>query len=73
MKIKLVFDRWNRGDTNIYAEADPSIRNDLVTSDLHGGSTFDAEIELDIDAEMDLAWAFANGASARFIALPFKN
>ena len=61
MKIELVFDDWRvrKSWRSIYS-TERGV--ELSSGDLHSGSTFRAEIELDAENEADLREAIANGA-----------
>ena len=62
MKIKLVFKNWHVRAFDI----DKQLDLDIMLSDFHGGSTFDAEIELDEEQELILKDALEAGCTPDF-------
>jgi hypothetical protein len=68
MKIKLIFDDWRVAGVSIY---ETIIGTALSSGQFHSGTTFDGEIELDADDEMELEDALAMGYTPVFrISLP---
>ena len=63
MKVRLVFDDWRRGGRSIYATKEGVF---LTIGDFHGGSTFDATIDVDPEQEAELRRAFATAARPVF-------
>lgn len=63
MKIKLVFDDWRKRLKSIYSTKEGI---ELSMGDFHSGTTFNAEIELNIEQEEDLKEALESGATPVF-------
>ena len=62
MKIKMVFDRWQKNGQRVSA-----LKNyDLTGGDFHGGSTFDGTIMLDAQNEAELQDAIRMGFQPTF-------
>lgn len=59
MKVELVFQDWQRDGQSIYGT---ELGVELSLGDFHGGTVFDAEINLDADQKDDLRYAIENGA-----------
>jgi len=58
MKIKLVFEDWQKNGESVYSTANGI---DLTLGDFHSGTTFNGEIELTKDQEEELNDAMAKG------------
>lgn len=58
MKVKLVFLDWQQKGRSIY-NTERGV--DLSTGDFHSGTTFDGEIELDEEQEVELFKAIQDG------------
>ena len=63
MKVKLVFDDWRRGSKSVYSTEEGV---ELSIGDFHSGTTFNAEIELNVEQEEDLKEALESGATPVF-------
>lgn len=61
MKIKLVFDDWRDGPTGKSLYSTPA-GIQLSMGDFHSGTTFDGEIDLDIEQEKDIKESMELGA-----------
>ncbi|MCK4626293.1 MAG: hypothetical protein KAV00_13325 [Phycisphaerae bacterium] len=59
MEIKLIFQDWTREGSSIY-EKEEGVK--LSLGDFHSGTTFDAEVHLDIEQERELRLALATSA-----------
>lgn len=70
-KVKLVFDDWRRWDgtkdESVYSTQEGV---ELSMGDLHGGSTFDAEIEVSDDDAARLSSAMSTGIKPVFYMVP---
>jgi hypothetical protein len=58
MKVKLVFLHWQQKGRSIY---NTERGNDLSMGDFHSGTTFEGEIELDEEQEVELFKAIQAG------------
>ena len=58
MKIKLVFLDWQKEGRSVYVT---SKGNELSSGDFHSGTTFDGEIEVDEEQEVELFKAIQAG------------
>lgn len=68
MKIKLVFDDWRKTGRSIYQT---KIGIDLGMGPFHSGTTFNGEIDLDIDEAAELETSIRQGYDPIFrIMLP---
>ena len=67
MKINLVFDDWRDSAGNSISYTEAGVR--LTANDLHPGSTFACEIELDEDSAADLQEALDSGYVPVFYAV----
>mgnify|MGYP001580239085 CR=1 FL=1 len=63
MKVRLVFEDWQRKGRSIYA-TEEGLR--LSMGDFHSGSTFDATIEVDEEQAAELHRALSTGACPVF-------
>ena len=58
MKIKLVFDDWQKEGKSVYCTPKGT---ELSMGDFHSGTTFEGEIKLDSGAEAEIKEAMALG------------
>jgi len=66
MKIKLVFDDWKLKGKSIY---NTEVGVELSQNDFHSGTTFDGEIHLDLEEEVELTIALMAGYTPSFIVM----
>jgi len=67
MKIKLVFNDWQKDCKSIYQTEKGT---DLSSGSFHSGTTFDAEIGLDKEDTAELQKAIENGFTPVFYVVP---
>jgi len=70
MKIKLVFDDWKLKGKSIY---NTEVGVELSQNDFHSGTTFDGEIHLDLEEEVELTIALMAGYTPSFMMKRTKN
>lgn len=69
MKIRLVFDDWKKDLKSLSGTEEGT---DLSMGVFHGGTVFEAEIDLDIHEEQELAKAMEEGYVPHFYTIPVK-
>jgi hypothetical protein len=70
MKVKLVFDDWKLKGKSIY---NTEVGVELSQNDFHSGTTFDGEIHLDLEEEVELTIALMAGYTPSFMMKRTKN